>query len=76
MILSYFHAKFRTISSKIGPVAEKNGESNQNILEYQKREKRPEIEREERPAHSGPARGVRIHMLNLLCQFICTSVNH
>ena len=31
-------------------------------MKYPKREKRPEIEREKQPAHTGLARGIRIHM--------------
>ena len=46
---------------------EKNGKRYRNFIFFfgnLKIEKRPENEREKRPAHEGPARGVRIHILN------------
>ena len=50
MILSYFHAKFRTISSKIGPVAEKTVN-------------RTEISRNIRNVRNGPKMNVRTRPL-------------
>ena len=46
-------------------MAEKNGKRYRNFIFFLgnlKIEKRPENEREKRPAHEGPARGVHIHI--------------